>query len=512
MKKNQFFYLYIGLIGIAAFVLMLWITPYGSGVSPDSTIYIGGAKSLLSGKGFSIRGNPITHFPPLYPLFLAATGLLEINLVQAARFLNAILFGINVGLVALAVYLSTRHNFLTTTFAILFFISSAPLLVLHSMAWSEPLFITFSLACIILLSMYIVRPTLSLLIASSLSLGFAILTRYIGISFLPAALVIVFVGTGGQHFGQRFRNTFIWSMLSCTPFGILLVRNTIIARLATDRSFAFHPVPLSHYVKQLIVTVFDFITPISLPVGARLAIVGLLASFLVALLVILFKQHVRDINWRSMDVVMTMSCLLFSVVYLLFLFISISFFDAATPVDTRLLLPIFVTLIVGAFSSIWNVSQMLKKPMVWWCFILFVAVSISIKTPEAIHSMADIQKNGSGYTSRQWQDSESIAFIKLIGRDVKIYTNGADVLDFLTGKQSQSIPAKMSSGTRDVNPRYIEEVDVMCKDITENRAMLVYFNRITRWYLPTQTELESTCHIPVLRDFADGTVYGEKYR
>ncbi len=84
MKKNEIIwvYIYIGFIGITAFILLMWITPYGSGVSPDSTIYIGSAKSLLSGKGFSYR---VTHFPPLYPLFLAAAGLLENNYIQQKR-------------------------------------------------------------------------------------------------------------------------------------------------------------------------------------------------------------------------------------------------------------------------------------------------------------------------------------------------------------------------------------------------------------------------------------------
>jgi hypothetical protein len=286
-----------------------------------------------------------------------------------------------------------------------------------------------------------------------------------------------------------------------------------MAGSATDRSFEFHPVSVFDYVMQLITTVFDFIAPISHPVVVRPAIFGVLAAFLIAQLIILFKRHLRDINWRSMGIVMPVSCLLFSVSYLLFLFISISFLDAATPVDTRLLSPIFVTLIVGVFSAIWTVSQTLKKPMVWWCFLLFVASSISIKTPEAIRSAAAIRKNGLGYTSRQWRDSESIAFVKLLAEDVRIYSNGADVLGFLTEKKSLSIPAKMSSITMEANPLYNEESEAMWKDIKENRALLVYFNLIDwRWDLPTQKEVESTYQLSVLRRFADGTVYGEKYR
>jgi hypothetical protein len=53
-KKNiNFLLLSTGLIGILGFVIMLWITPNGAGVSTDSITYIYGARSILSGEGFS---------------------------------------------------------------------------------------------------------------------------------------------------------------------------------------------------------------------------------------------------------------------------------------------------------------------------------------------------------------------------------------------------------------------------------------------------------------------------
>jgi len=513
MKKNKIIwvYIYIGFIGITAFILLMWITPYGSGVSPDSTTYIGSAKSLLSGKGFSYRDRPVIHFPPLYPLFLAAAGLLENNHIQASRFLNAIIFGINAGLVALAVHLTTKRNYLSSICAAFFFLSSASLLEVHAMAWSEPLFITFSLTCMIFLSMYVIRPTMFLFSTSSLFLGFALVTRYIGIAFLPAALVIVFIGGVDQKIGRRFLNTLIWSIIACVPLAILFVRNTLMAGAAANRSLVFHPTSVYQYGKSLISKVINFFAPISLPAGVRPSIFMLLAILLIGLLVLLLKRRQGSIDWRRMDIVMTASWLLFFSSYLLFLFISISFLDAGTPVNTRILSPIFVILIVGIFSAMWAISQILKEPVVWWGFLLLIALSISIKTPEAIQAALAIQKNGLGYTARQWQESESIAFVRSLANNVNIYSNGPSVLGFLTEKQIQSIPRKMSSNTRIENFYYDEELESMCKDISKNRALLVYLNQITwRWYFPSQEEIKSTCYLPVLRRFADGTVYGEE--
>jgi hypothetical protein len=395
----------------------------------------------------------------------------------------------------------------------IFFFSSATLLEIYLFAWSEPLFITFSLVCLILLSLYVAKPTSSLLIASSLSLGFALLTRYVGIAFIPAALTIVFIGGAGQQLVRRLRDTIIWFVIACTPLGIFLVRNMMVSgSTVMNRSIVFHPMPLFSYVSKILVTLFDFITPISFPIEVRRVIFGLLAASLIAPLIILFNKNLRDINWRSIGIVVPVSCLLFSFFYLLFLFISISFFDASTPVDSRILSPVFVLLIVGVFSAIWTVSQTLKKPMLWWCFFFFLILLIPIKIQDSLQSAAAIHENGLGYTSKQTQDSESIAFIRSLDEDMQIYSNGEYVIDFLTERESHSLPERVSSVTMESNPRYNNEIKAICTDIIENRAVLVYF-KVNTWsfYLPTQEELGSICQIPVLQRFVDGTVYGEKY-
>ena len=515
MKKNSWILLaYLGLIGIAGFILVLRLTtPYGVGVSPDSATYIGGARNLLAGRGFFFNGSPITHFPPLYPLFLSAVGLLDNNLLHAARFLSAILFAINLGLVALVVYLAAGRNFLITTFAVLFFASSEPVLELHLWAWSEPLFITFSLACILLLSLYVIKPIWSWLIASALCLGFALITRYIGGAFLPAALVLVFVGGAGQKLARRVRDSLIWLGLACAPLIILSIRNTLMIGTATDRSFAIHPMSLSYYVPRIFTYMVAFIIPITLPNWAQPTIFALVAVTLLALFIILFKRPLRDTHWRSMGLVVSVSCLLFSVCYFVLLFISISFLDAKTTLDWRLLSPGFVLLTVAAFSAVWTISQSLKKPLVWWCFLVLIALFISMKIPDSVQSVAAFRTTGLGYTSKDWRHSQTVAFVQSLGGDQKIYSDGADVIGFLTEKDVPYFPEKYDPYTKSVNPLYDKEIADMCADTRASKALVVYIYSIPlRAYLPTKIELESACQLPVLQSFADGMVYGVKDR
>jgi 4-amino-4-deoxy-L-arabinose transferase-like glycosyltransferase len=512
LKRREpiFIALFIVLLGIIAFVLMLWITPYGAGVGPDAITYLGLAKSILSGNGYYLDGSQYTHFPPLYPLFLAATNLLSKNFILAARILNALLFGINVGLIALAVYLTAGRNFLTSTLAGFFFLSSSLFWGLHAEAWSEPLFIAFSLACIIFLFLYVYKSKLSYIIAASLSLGLAILTRYIGAAFLPAILAIVFFCGGDRPLVRRLWDALICLILSCLPLAIFVVRNMIVAGSATDRSFANHPMPVLQYLKGLFNMVFQFFEPIPIPSGVATAIALLIGAILITLIVIFFKMHFRDINWHTISIVMPIACLLLFVSYSLFLFISISFFDASTPVNTRILSPILVILIVGVFSTIWAVSQTLKNPILWLLFLILIATSIFLKAPGAIKSAATIQENGQDFTSRKWQSSDTMAFINLVPDNETIYSNGKDVIGFYTKKQSLDLPKKKDPVTSKANSLYSEEIDSMCKAIKGKAAILVYFDQITwRWYFPTQKELESTCELPVSQNFDDGTVFGD---
>ncbi|MGE5139376.1 MAG: hypothetical protein ACM3JD_07945, partial [Rudaea sp.] len=314
----------IGLAGLAAFALMLWITPFGSGVSPDSTTYFGAAENLLSGKGFTIDGAPITHYPPLYPVVLAAASLFDRDLVQGSRFLNALLYGINAALVAAAVYLAVRRSMLAVAGAALYFLSSSPLLVLHSWAWSEPLFLSFVLGCLVLLSLQATRPSWPLLIVSALCLGAAMATRYVGVAFLPAASLVVFLTAAGQPPGRRFRDTVVWLAAAWAPRGLVLLRNTMLTGSAAHRSLVYHPLAAAQYLSIITTAISNFVAPVSLQMDVRPAVLGVLIVLLATALVLLFRRHRGDLSWNSPGLAIPAASIFFSLSYLAGLWLSIS--------------------------------------------------------------------------------------------------------------------------------------------------------------------------------------------
>jgi hypothetical protein len=271
---------------------------------------------------------------------------------------------------------------------------------------------------------------------------------------------------------------------------------------------------LSHQ-KLISYQVDNFIVPIpgTIPLSGavKLAIYGLLAACLMALLLYVFRRYLIESNWRSMGFIVPVSCLLFSASYLLFLFVSINFFDATVPVDERILSPVFLLLIVGVFSAPWAVFNKLKITMIGWCLLFFLILTIPLKIIDAAIQSSDILESGLGYTSKQWQDSQGVAFIRLLGEDRRIFSPQPEILAFLTGKRISDIPVKYNRFTTVKNPIYDREIEAMCKNVRENGALIIYFNSFKMRDFPTQEEIITSCQLSVLQRFADATLYGENY-
>jgi len=102
----------------------------------------------------------------------------------------------------------------------------------------------------------------------------------------------------------------------------------------------------------------------------------------------------------------------------------------------------------------------------------------------------DMHTNGIGYNSRQWNKSTTLSQLKSFGQAVIIYSNGADVIRFKTGRDAVMIPGHTFVTTRNHNENYQDQLKAMCEECTEGKAVVVYLNGIIprRSDLPTENE------------------------
>src|SRR5215207_305220 len=132
---------FIALIGI---VLVIQATPDGLGLSDDSIAYIAGARSMAAGDGYReawlASNQPVTHFPPAFSSVLAFFGFLGVDPLRAARWVNALLFGLNAALLGILGWRMTPSLTAGVVLAALF-MTSGEMFAVHTVAMSEPLFI-----------------------------------------------------------------------------------------------------------------------------------------------------------------------------------------------------------------------------------------------------------------------------------------------------------------------------------------------------------------------------------
>ena len=148
---------------IASVALIISVTSkFGPGISEDSVAYITAARNIVNGRGISLlfdsKGNQLNlwlpridkelyHiFPwaPLFPFIISIFGFAGFNLIESARWINAILFGANIALILLIIRKYTK-SLLLIIFSAVIFITFKNMIQVYSHVWSEPLFLFLSL-------------------------------------------------------------------------------------------------------------------------------------------------------------------------------------------------------------------------------------------------------------------------------------------------------------------------------------------------------------------------------
>ena len=398
VEREYCFFIVLLLIGLCASLLLYWITSQGIGVSPDSTKYIEAAQSFRSGEGFLVQGRPMTHYPPLYSLLLVIGSVLTGNpILSTARLLSAGLFGINLFLFAAASLLCTKSRLFAVGCGVSFFLCSKSILSMHATALSEPTYIMLSMAGMILLAGHIASPHPLRLATAAVLIGFAAITRYIGGILIPAAVISLLL-MDGRSLRYRIKDSLILAGIAGGPVACWLIRNILVAQSATDRTIEFHPFNIRH-IERLMVRSFDFFLPVPVSNEMKILLAGIVGLLFGLTVVYLFRR----INFRqeisTVRAAIPLTFSVYSILYITFLFLSITFFDALTPLTHRILLPVLFVLFLSGSWFVKRVSEIWPRKTIWYGYVLFIVLSISINIGPTTAEVIGIHRNGRGYSS-----------------------------------------------------------------------------------------------------------------
>ncbi len=475
-------FVFLGVLAAIGAALVLRATPEGLGLSDDSIAYIAGARSMLAGHGYReawlASDQPVTHFPPAFPGVLAFLGWFGLDPLRGARFLNALLFGLNIVLAGILGWRMTRSLPAGLLLAALILLNDS-LLRVHAVAMSEPLFIFLSLLAFWMFDLYIERDRHWRWVLSCGSFsGMAYLTRYAGLALVATFIVALLIL---HHTWRRRLISSGLFLVGFLPWAIgWAIRNEAVAGNATNRILVWHPITAGNFETALY-NVSTFLLPIE---PWRRELFKAPGIFLVLTVLILGAVLAWTImkaraEWLPSSGVTTPRPVykgiafpnaLYVFGYLAAIFASMSFFDASTKFKLRILAPIYVSLLILlVLLGKWLWARR-RQAAVVLTLLIFAASAYGQAS-----ALSELSRGGQGYASFQWYDSKSMAFLRSLPSTVQVYTNEPGAVYLYTGRGAYVLPDHYDPVTAELRSGFQQGVERMQAEIKTGRAVLALF-------------------------------------
>jgi len=503
---SRFAYSVLIFISIAAGLTLWYVTPAGLGLTNDSAAYIGGARSLLAGSGYSDLWldstlEPITHYPPLLSLTLSGIGLTGLDPYRGARVLNIFLFAANTGLIGLLGWRMTKSQ-AAGIFLALIFATNAQLLRIHAHVLSEPLFLFFSLLSFLFFDFSLSPPHVSrftryALLVTGFLTGLAFLTRYSGLALIATFLLSIFLLAPGWR--SRFIKIAQFLAGAIPPIAAWFARNALVAETATNRSFQYHAIELKN-LRVGLYNFADFLSP--LEVGRdwlfkSRVVTWILVGVGVILLTWLAYQAYRLLRRQAAPQPILFITALYTFGYLGAVLFSMSFFDASTKFQPRILSPLYVSWMILLVAALRALTIKDTK-------VLSVAICLALlglSTFNFQQTLQELREAGQGYASWKWRDSLVMAELKKLPPEIAIYTNSPPAIYLVTGRASRVIPSTLDPVDNLPRGDYEQNLAQMRADLLAGRAVLALFDT---------SNIEDALGVENIADFSSGLTVLEK--
>lgn len=475
------------LISIAFTLLFAYFSwPYKLGVTPDSVSYIQIVKSILLGNGIvDENGILITHWPPLYPLLVAlVTKLFNCSIITGAFILNVGLLS-TIPIIYYNILKVIKINKITIPFVVILLLSSYTSLIFIYFL-SEGLFIVLLLITTLLFIKWITTNSYKYLIYAGITSSALILTRYAGLGFV-GGFGLYILTFHNNTFKSKLKALLYYTTFTFSLFIVWLMYCYYFNNSNTIRHvdfFGFRFRPLLSLTKTIIYWFF-YNSYISITILCFITITFIKIKALKKIIL----QQVKLYK----PILILMVTLMLS--YLIFIILSISFFDENIPVNTRIFFPfyfIIITLIVILLDSIIKTKQ-----YQFLAISLFATVLVS-NIFNTYQLRINHYKKGTEYSSKDWNNSETIKYIK--SKDtLNIYTNAHDVMRFYKNVNNYKLPF--------INTKtYDSTLQKMTQDVKEGKAKILFFDNINRRYFISKPDLLNHFKNFNIHNFKDGVL------
>lgn len=506
--------------------VVLWVVPGRLFVAPDSTQYLSAARNLLAGNGlasywWSGRPEPLTHFPPLFPLILALFGWVGLDMEQAALWLNLAALSTIVWqssrLAGLLAGGSAVQRARVMAFCALAVGLAHDVTYVSAILFTECLFMALSLSAISALVRGLggsaddaERFEGRAIALSGAFCALAALTRFVGLALIAACVLAILV-QGKRGMMNRLRMAALFFVTASGPLGAWLMYNRLRHLNVSNRELALHPVS-SGELRYGMLTVSHWLSPFipwSLP---RLILFALGCLFLATLGVALWRVGWRDL-FRSESVddparflsreqasaprsSVVVLALLFVFSYSGLLITSISVADNSTPLDLRILSPLMPTAIVlvvgfaallarrrSAFPGWSQLAAAISGTALGGIYLVSQALALVVWARTA-------RAEGSDLNAIARAAPRMLARVSALPPEAVVYSNMPGLIYYFSKRVAIGLPWRYSPTSLLPNPRYaIELAGLSCH--AAPTYVVVFKRGSDRTYVATLEDVES---------------------
>lgn len=510
---------YLVLLGLSG-AIILWINTriWGIGVGYDSYYYLSAADNFLSGNGmtrFNADGNliPIIHYPPAYPIILAVTNFIfSGDVLMGARILAVVFWGINIIIIGWLIFAFTESVLAAVLGSVGLLLSPFSLEV-HLMAMTEPMFLAIILLTLYLLSRYLQFPSTKNLVISGVFAGLSFLVRYSGAYTIVVGLVVILI-LRNKKMSQKLKEATYFGLTSVLVILPWLIRNWVLTGNFTNRSPVFH-IPNTEKLMDGIYIASTWISPTLIPgvfATGRIALMRLM-FVVVAIIVGIIVWAMRSkgtpnkLIYENREFRFVAILSISIIVYLLSLLVSLSFFDASTSMDNRILSPLYVVGITLGMIVIWQGYAVSSSRILSLAVLVVGVLFLSHNNFDRYQlELERMYNKGKGFTGREWQNSETIAEIRQLPSYLVYYSNEPTSLFFLANRLSYAIPENIDPVKVEENLLFNSQMESMRKVFEQSQGVLVLFDSFYKHdvYAPEQ---ELTQGLYLWKDTNDGAIY-----
>ena len=432
-SKPYWFYGIVAMMVMLAGYLLYYDMHFGPWAFSDSAEYIISAKNFVERNGLGIHapnGNfmPLSLHPPFYSLILAPFLALNMDIFEAIKWLNILLFAGSVFILTFGGYQITKSILFSLSIGLIFLVSPAMLNNFNG-AMTEPLFIFLSIANLICLNLFIKKKNKWFFWLAVVTASLATLTRYIGFaSILMGFMFLVLFSE--PSWKKRIKLALLYAISAGIPLLVWFIslggNSGAMASRSFDlgkgfiESFTVNRIALTEILAKWLPFRITWFPSWKSKIITIYSTFLLCASLLLTLMINWWKK--KGIH-NSHPLFLLLSAGFYCVSY--FAFLIISFFSSLPPdLNERMFSPLLIFIYILIFGSLFFVIPTLKLPKVMYLIPITLVVIISISYWQQTRSIShDRHMVASSYSAPKWKNSEIIAEINNFGYRPVIFSN-----------------------------------------------------------------------------------------